>query len=190
MSTRKQSMAFTEHAETLAGKILMQEVAIFDGQKEEYADLAVFLGALRSMYMIHQTHHWQSQGKEFYGDHLLFQRLYEAIAPEIDAVAEKLIGLGGIATTNYFAQVHHMEAFQKAVTGKDQPIIEVSLLAEATLMAMARLILLRLSELNTGAVTFGGLRSLLTPGLENMIQGILDLHESHLYLLGQRLASH
>jgi hypothetical protein len=179
---------FTAHAETLAGKILMQEVAIFDGQGEEYVDLAVLLGSLRALYMIHQTHHWQSQGKDFYGDHLLFQRLYEGIAGEIDLVAEKLVGLGGIATTNYFAQMHHMQTFQKAVSNKEQSVVEVSLLAEATFLAMGRLVLLRLSELNTGAAKFGGMKMMLTPGLENMIGGILDLHESHLYLLSQRLA--
>lgn len=175
-------------AEKLAGQIFMKEVPIFDKQGARYADLAVFLGVLRALYMIHQSHHWQSMGKDFYGDHLMFQRLYEGIAPEIDQVAEKLVGLGGIELTNYFAQMHHMQTFQKVVSDKSKSPIEVSLMAEAIFIEMGNLMLTRLAEARKGAEETIHMANLRTPGLENMVEGILDLHESHIYLLGQRLS--
>lgn len=176
------------NAEKMAGELFMKEVPIYDGQGEDYVDLAVFLGALRALYIIHQSHHWQSQGKTFYGDHLLFQRLYEGVAPEIDQVAEKLVGLGGASLTNYFAQMHHMHAFMKAVSNKDKSPSEVSLLAEAVFIEMGNLMLTRLAEARKGADETMYMANLATPGLTNMVEGILDLHESHVYLLGQRLA--
>lgn len=177
------------HAESTAAKLFATEVPIFDGQNEEYVDLAVFLGALRALYMIHQSHHWQSQGKTFYSDHLLFQRLYEGIAPEIDQVAEKLVGLGGIKLTNYFAQMHHMTTFLKTVSDKNKSPSEVSLLAEAIFIEMGNLMLTRLAEARKGADQTMHMANLRTPGLENMVEGILDLHESHVYLLSQRLSA-
>lgn len=174
-------------AEQLAGKVFASEVPIFDGQSADYADLAVFLGVLRSLYMIHQTHHWQSQGKDFYGDHLMFQHIYEGIAPEIDSVAEKLVGAGGIALTNYFAQMHHMATFQKVVSDKSKSPTEVSLFAEMVFLEMGKLMLTRLAEARKSRKESGRMANLLSPGISNMIEGILDLHESHVYLLSQRL---
>lgn len=183
-------------AEKMAGELFANEVSIYDGQGKDYVDLAVFLGALRALYMIHQSHHWQSQGKTFYGDHLLFQRLYEGITPEIDQVAEKLIGLDGASLTNYFAQMHHMTTFMKVVSDRNKSTSEVSLLAEAVFIEMGNLMLKRLAEARKSADrTMKStdetmyMANLATPGLTNMVEGILDLHESHVYLLGQRLTA-
>lgn len=53
------------------------------------------LSVLRAQYMSYQTSHWQSQGQAYYGNHLLFQRLYEGVQAEVDAVAEKAVGYLG-----------------------------------------------------------------------------------------------
>jgi len=42
---------------------------------------------------MYQNCHWQCAGMSFYQDHLLFQRLYEGLLEEIDATAEKIIGV-------------------------------------------------------------------------------------------------
>ena len=63
-----------------------------------YPQLSVALVHLKFLASVHQNHHWVTKGDPFYGDHLLFQRVYEATAEDIDTMAEKAIGLG--STTN------------------------------------------------------------------------------------------
>ena len=72
---------------------------IFDNMLAEwsaspYAQLSVVLVHLKFLYEVHQNHHWVCMGDPFYGDHLLFQKLYSCVVDEIDSVAEKTIGLG------------------------------------------------------------------------------------------------
>src|SRR5690606_33619745 len=48
------------------------------------APLSAVLSALRAASFLHQTHHWQTSGPSYYGDHLLFDRLYKESQPHID----------------------------------------------------------------------------------------------------------
>ena len=142
---------------------------------EEYAELGVFLGYLQGLAMIHQAHHWQTMGTNYYADHLLFQRLYEETSPEIDVVAEKLVGAsGGVQMTNYFSQMHHMKTFMLAISHR-QPLATESLLAEVSLVLCGELVMDRLQQ-----------KGILTRGIEQALGNVLDKHESHIYLLQQR----
>jgi len=58
--------------------------------------LRIVLAILRAQYLSYQTSHWQTRGPAYYGNHLLFQRLYEGVQEEIDAIGEKLVGYFGI----------------------------------------------------------------------------------------------
>lgn len=49
------------------------------------------LGLLRAIHWEYYTSHWRVRGGGFYGDHLLFQRLYQEIEDDFDSLAEKLI---------------------------------------------------------------------------------------------------
>jgi hypothetical protein len=51
--------------------------------------------SLRAGHHVYWTLHWQSRGVGYYGDHLLYQRLYEARVKEIDRVAEVIAALYG-----------------------------------------------------------------------------------------------
>ena len=53
------------------------------------------LGCLRAQYLSYQTSHWQVVGQSFYGNHLLFERLYSSVLLQIDSLAEKLVGYLG-----------------------------------------------------------------------------------------------
>lgn len=55
--------------------------------------LSWYLGTLRFIYLMYQNCHWQCKGLSFYQDHLLFQRLYEGVLEDIDATAEKIVGV-------------------------------------------------------------------------------------------------
>jgi DNA-binding ferritin-like protein len=150
---------------------------LYDGKSHPYADLAVWLGFLRAAGMIHHAHHWQTMGSPFYGDHLLLERLYKAVQDEVDTVGEKVVGLDSPALTNYFSQMNHIMAFMRGVTDSQKPPMVVSLQAEMVLIAAGEMMVERLEE-----------AGLLTSGLANMLGDILDRHESHVYLLQQRLA--
>lgn len=143
----------------------------------EWAPLAAFLAVTEGLQTIHHSHHWQTKGENFYGDHLLYQRLYEAILPEIDLIGEKLIGVSqDVSLTNYFKRIKSMEMFLKAVTHSDQPYVVVSHDAELTYVRMGGELMDQLEQ-----------AGLLTRGLEQMLGNILDKHEEHIYLLEQRV---
>lgn len=52
--------------------------------------LIVYLAFLRAIYLIHQNNHWIASD---YGEHLLFERLYNEVANIADNTAEKILGL-------------------------------------------------------------------------------------------------
>jgi DNA-binding ferritin-like protein len=52
-----------------------------------------YIAFLRSVALLHQNHHWITKGKEFYGNHLMFERIYNSALEDIDLIAEKAIGL-------------------------------------------------------------------------------------------------
>lgn len=64
-----------------------------------------YLAILRIAYMVHQHSHWKCKGTGFYGNHLLFQRLYEDAQTRADEAAEKLIGLFGNEALDHAAQL-------------------------------------------------------------------------------------
>ena len=140
----------------------------------EYAELAVLLGFLRALGIMHQSHHWQTKGDPFFGDHLLYERLYSEVVEEIDALGERAVGVGGPALTNYFIQLEHIKTYLKACT-KGAALYEESLRAEISFLIAGELVMERLDN-----------QGILTRGIEQAIGNIMDVHESHIYLLQQR----
>lgn len=138
--------------------------------------LVRLLAALEAAAMVHTSHHWQTSGSNFYGDHLLFQKLYEGTSADIDPVAEKLVGISGDpSNTNYFLRIALMKEFMEKWTVPGASYGVVSLAAENDIIGIGTecLEMLRQSQV-------------LTLGTENLIAGILDKHESFIYLLQQR----
>lgn len=137
-------------------------------------NLTVLLSYLRALYQMYQHMHWKAEGPNYYSDHLLYQRLYEGVEDELDGVAEKIIGLhndphmiDSITDSATAAQAvemlmedrHDPETFQKT-----------AIRAERILLKLIK----QLMEEDT------------TDGLEDMLQGLANKHEEHLYLLQQR----
>ena len=143
----------------------------------EWAHLAGFLAITEALQMLLHSHHWQTKGENFYGDHLLYQRLYQDVQAEIDLIGEKLIGVSQeIGLTNYFKRVKAMEMFLKAVTHSDHSYAVVSYEAELAYVRLGADLMDHLDQ-----------AGLLTRGLEQMLGNIMDKHEEHIYLLDQRV---
>jgi len=51
---------------------------------------------LRAQYQSYQTSHWQVMGTSFYGNHIMFQRLYGSVTEDIDGLGEKLVAYSGV----------------------------------------------------------------------------------------------
>lgn len=139
--------------------------------------LAGLVALLRAVGEIEKSFHWRTRGENFISQHGLFSRVYETTDDDIDNVAEKLIGITGcndaldpVAQLTMSAQL----AQQLAPSMDPQGFVASALAAETALM-QALLDILSCKEL-------------LTPGLDNLLQGMADKHETSVYLLRQSLA--
>lgn len=145
-----------------------------------YAQLSVLLVHLRFLAMVHQTHHWTAKGDPFYGDHLLFERLYNGVLEDIDALAEKSVGLGSNDNVNLPLQVQQLNTLAQSY-GTSSTLPQASDLSKRSLVA-------EVSFLRCAAHCAQSLKEmgLMTRGLDNLLAGIEDKHEGHVYLLKQR----
>jgi DNA-binding ferritin-like protein len=157
-------------------KFLDKNIALYKQTNKIYKSLAVLIGFLRALKIIHTAHHWQSTGETFYGDHLLFARLAEPIEDEVDVIAEKIVGANEKVLTNYFIQLEHTKNFLNFVS-KGKSLEEESLRAEQVFVIAVELVMDELEENNS-----------LTRGIEQALGNILDKHEEHLYLLNSRIS--
>lgn len=145
-----------------------------------YSQLSVLLVYLKFLSAVHQNHHWTCMGDPFYGDHLLFSKLYEAVDGEVDPVAEKVIGLG--CTLNVNPQLMYSQVLKLlSGVGSASTIPQSSDLARNSLMV--ELNFLKVVDSCRSSLEESGL---LTNGVDNMLQDIADKHEGHVYLLKQR----
>lgn len=147
-----------------------------------YPQLSVVLVHLKYLAVLHQNHHWTCVGDPYYGDHLLFERLYGDVPVEIDSIAEKAIGLG--CTANVDLQLVHSQLL-KLISGsgsatmipQSTDLAKKSLMAEMNFLAVMKHLCDSLKECG-----------LMTHGLDNLLAGIEDKHEGHVYLLKQRIS--
>lgn len=153
------------------------------------AELAVLVSCLRALYQLHQSHHWVTKGATYYADHLLYQRMYEAILPEIDSVAERSAGSGAQAALDSVKQaqqtVRFLEIFLEG--GKKQHASGYALVGAAydPYQLAARSLE---AELFTIGLVDQIASSGVSAGTRNLLEGIMDTHEGHVYLLNQRLS--
>ena len=152
----------------------------FAQENIDYAELSNILALLRAALHLHQTHHWQTHGDQYYSDHLLFQRLYQESEEFVDALAEKSVGLSSIdrvEATDQIASMHEFidRAFE-SVPASNNPIdmIKRSLFIENLILETIKNYLENSKLISTH-------------GLNNLLEGICDKHESFVYLLKQRL---
>ena len=139
------------------------------------ASLGVMLEALQ---LLHQSAHWQVRGPTYYGDHLLFERLYKKIPKQIDSVGERTVNLGDarlvcpITTANLAGQLIAGWGKRHGSVESARELVALSFRAEQSFVKAVKQAL-------AGAPA--------SDGTQNLLQGIADEHEANLYLLQQRL---
>ncbi len=79
---------------------------------------------------MYKKHHWQVSGPTFYQIHLLFDKHYEEQAVLVDAVAERIQLLGGVAT-GMPAAVAKMSKIENPPDGVEEVPVQISRLLEA-----------------------------------------------------------
>lgn len=134
------------------------------------------LATLRALFQVHQNAHWLSRGVPSYGDHLLFQRLYEGIADEIDGLAEKMIGVYDIEI-EVMQQADQVADIMTLFESQEDELdlASRSLRAETLFLEFLQRVYDRLEEAGE-----------LTMGLDDFLPAVASLHETHVYLLKQR----
>lgn len=141
--------------------------------------LAHLLSQLTALSKFYQFAHWKTQGQLAFQDHLLFERLYNEANGLIDGVAEKSVGLFGNESIDVVAdatQVSKTLTEWKSLR-TEHSLTDVSLKAVRDSAEYVESLADQLRKADK-----------MTEGLENLLQGISDKLESHIYLLQQRTA--
>lgn len=133
--------------------------------------LSLYVAFTRALYLLHQQNHWEALS---YGDHLLFQRLYEDAQEIADDTAERVMGLCGKIDFNG----KESDIVQKFLP-KDksfQGLVQSSLAIEKAFQVLCKKVYDFLKE-----------KEMITLGLDDLIMGQASDGEVHLYLLQQAL---
>lgn len=136
---------------------------------------ALFISSLKTIYTIHQRNHWITQGSNFYGDHLLFQRLYESVQEDLDLAAEKFVGLFGSHVLEYNLYSDLCFKLMKKYNSINDPV-EQSLKIEKDFIQLCKTAYDCFEE-----------EGKLSLGLDDMIMSISSNREEAVYLLSQTL---
>lgn len=158
-----------------ASRLAARYLASNEVHPEVRSILQEFFGLLHALYWSHWTSHWQVQGNPFYGDHLLFERLYEGVTEEIDTLAEKMVARFGPSAVDVVDHFPVTQAWVERWSTQDSPY-KRALMAESDFQESARKVYDSIKE--AGAMSLG---------LDDYLMAIANDHETHMYLLQQRL---
>lgn len=137
---------------------------------------ALYIATLKAMTLIHQHSHWTTNGSIFYGEHLLFTRIYESAQENLDTAAEKFIGLQFEGVMDYDYQNDLLGKVLSKYSKLEGSPLEMSLAIEKEFVAFSR-----------GAYDCFEAEGKMTLGLDDMLMAIANKREESIYLLQQTL---
>lgn len=143
---------------------------------ETERDLFDLLACMRALQHIHHTAHWIMKGEPFYGDHLLFERLYTNLTDEFDVLAEKAVAYFDEDTVDPVDQAAVMRDFVEQWDDVTDCPVKRSLYAEKHLLSILEAVYEDISA-----------RDDMTLGLDDYIMALANSHETHLYLIQQKV---
>lgn len=137
-----------------------------------------YVAFLRSLYLIHQNHHWLVSGESFYGNHLLFERIYKTAAENADSAAERFIGLFGAEALGLQEQPNLIQE----ILGKfsENSDISYSSLVKSSREAEEEFLAFSTEFYNENKSTDN-----MTLGLDDLLMSIASERETSVYLLKQ-----
>lgn len=131
-----------------------------------------YIAFLRGLALVHQQSHWLTKGSNFYGNHLLCERIYKSANEDADAIAERFIGLFGDDVLDLGMQAQLIGKTLEQFAGGDP--IETSLKAEKEFILFAEKFYNALDK-----------EGKLTLGLEDLLPAVASNRETSVYLLQQ-----
>jgi len=137
---------------------------------------ALYIASLKGMALIHQHSHWTTRGMAFYGDHLLFERLYNSALKDLDLAAEKFMGLFGDQVLDYDLQADLLHKILLKYSSLEGSPLEMSLSVEKDFLKFSQQAYNAFED-----------EEKMTLGLDNTLQSISDKREESVYLLQQVL---
>jgi DNA-binding ferritin-like protein len=137
---------------------------------------ALYIATLKAMALIHQHNHWTTKGMPFYGDHLLFERLYNSALKDLDLAAEKFIGLFGDQVLSYELQSDMLHKVLLKYNNLEGSPAQMSLGVEKDFLKFSQ-----------EAYNCFEDEGKLTLGLDDMVMAIASQREESVYLLQQKL---
>jgi len=176
-----------DQAEENVTKENVEKLGYADGDIEDVQDakgiMLNLLAMLRALHWTHQSIHWATHGNAYYGDHLLFQRLYEEGLPdEIDTLGEKCVAYFGYFSVDPISNMNRTlewikEWWDWPEDNQDEfAIMMTGLKAERDLQQQLTLAYKFIKEDNQ-----------MTLGLDDFLMAMANAHETNIYLLQQRL---
>lgn len=137
---------------------------------------ALYVASLKAIALVHQHSHWTTKGMEFYGDHLLFERLYNDALKNLDLAAEKFIGVLGDDCMNYDLQTDLLHKILLKYKDMEGSPLQMSVAIERHFLAFSKAAYSCFEE-----------EGKLTLGLDDAICEIASKREEAVYLLQQAL---
>lgn len=143
---------------------------------KSYKMAALYVASLKAIVQIHQHNHWTTKGENFYGDHLLFSKIYDSALEDLDLAAEKFIGIFSTDCLDYDMQTDLLNKILNKYSSLTHNHVEMSLAIERDFLKMSQ-----------SAYKYFESENKLTLGLDDMIASIASNREEAVYLLSQRL---
>lgn len=135
---------------------------------------ALYIASLKAISLIHQHSHWTTRGIAFYGNHLLFERIYKSALEDLDLAAEKFIGLFGPDCLDYVLQADLLNKVLLRYKGLEGKPLLMSLTVEQDFLKFSK-----------DAYNCFEEEGNLTLGLDDMVMSIASNREGAVYLLQQ-----
>jgi DNA-binding ferritin-like protein len=136
------------------------------------------LSDLHALLLAQQRNYWsthqQASGPSFYGDHLLFERLYTGLTEQIDGLAERMVTMYGPAVVGNVDVTSRMASWLESWNRHTDPVGR-AMRSETDFATAVR-------------QAYDGLKASgeLTLGMDDFLMGLASEHDQNLYLLKQR----
>ena len=134
----------------------------------------IYIATLKTMVIIYQSAHWTTKGLNFYGSHLLFERLYNSTLENLDTAAEKFIGIFGDECLNYEMQASLLSKITLKYKNYEGSPFDMAMAIEKDFLKFSK-------DAYDCFETEGNM----TLGLDDMIMAIASDREEAVYLLQQ-----